>query len=339
MGTAAPCGSNRSTRVCGNRRRTWSMAPRGRTASVRVTWHQAASAPTWRGSASRSSRVPRRTARGRWTGACDLLDDGLRAPEVDEEAALGVAPLAERHGHRRPAVADRVGDGLPAVQVAEGGVVDAVEDVGADDRTRRRRRCRARTRSCAAPGDEGVRHHDRAAAAARRRRRRTRSIAARSTASWVRSVAPSGSATSGGLEVGEGVDGDVAEHDRPPDVGRRRCGRGRRRLEETRGEPEAGRGVVVAAGDHDPGAGVDEPVEGLDSRATVSTGGQGPVVDVAADHDDVDPLGPDRVDQVVEVGSLRTEQPDTVERPSQVPVGGVEEPHGDHARRAVRQSW
>ena len=67
-------------------------------------------------------------------------------------------------------------------------------------------------------------------------------------------------------------------------------------------------------------------------------GREGAVVDVAADEDGVDALGADHLDEVVEVRRLGPEEPDTVERAPQVPVGGVEEPHGTHARRGDRQT-
>ena len=84
---------------------------------------------------------------------------------------------------------------------------------------------------------------------------------------------------------------------------------------------------MVAAGDHhlgprggQPGERVVGQLDGVDRR-------QRPVVDVAGDHHEVDPLGLDRVEQVVDVRRLGAEHPDTVEGTAQVPVGGVEDAH------------
>ena len=64
---------------------------------------------------------------------------------------------------------------------------------------------------------------------------------------------------------------------------------------------------------------VGEP-DGVDRR-------QRAVVDVAGDDDQVDPLGLDDLEQVVDVRRLVREHPLAVERPAQVPVGGVEDAH------------
>ena len=118
-----------------------------------------------RGSASRSSMRPRSVASRRGTGAGDELG-ALEAvgAEVDQPGALGVAGLGERVGQRRAAVADRVGERLPAVQVAERGVVDAGEQAGRRDLRCRRRRCRARCRTPSAARPRGCRPRTRAPA-------------------------------------------------------------------------------------------------------------------------------------------------------------------------------
>lgn len=140
------------------------------------------------------------------------------------------------------------------------------------------------------------------------------------------------------LEVGERVDRDVADHHRAADVGDGGAQVDPGALEQARGEAEPRGRVVVAAGDDDPGAGVDQALEGLGQQLHGVGGGQRTVVDVAADQHGVDRLGAHDLDQVVEVGGLGPEQPDTVERAPQVPVGGVQQPHGAHARRPVRQT-
>ena len=93
---------------------------------------------------------------------------------------------------------------------------------------------------------------------------------------------------------------------------------------------------MVAAADDDLRTGVDEPDQALREQLDGLGRGHRPVVDVAADEHGVDPLGAHDVDEVVEVGRLGVEQPHLVERASQVPVGGVDQPHGTHATSGVR---
>ena len=52
------------------------------------------------------------------------------------------------------------------------------------------------------------------------------------------------------------------------------------------------------------------------------------VEEISGDHDEVDALRLDGLDQVVDVGSLRGEEVLAVERPAEVPVGGVQDAHG-----------
>ena len=142
--------------------------------------------------------MPRSRARGRSTGAATKSATGACAGEVDEPGPLGVAGLAERHGDRRAGVAHRLGHLLAAVQVAQGGVVDAVEDLGrhGGDATDGDVALGVARGSA---GDEGVRHDDGAARAApAASEARTRSMAARRTPAWVRSPVPSGPAVSDG---------------------------------------------------------------------------------------------------------------------------------------------
>ena len=140
----------------------------------------------------------------------------------------------------------------------------------------------------------------------------------------------------GRLEVGEGVHRDVAEHDRPADVGDGGAHVDAGALEEVAREPQAGGRVVVAAGEHDLGTGVDEPHQRLGEQRDGVGGRHRAVVDVAADEDGVDPLGAHDLDEVVEVGGLGVEQPHLVERAPQVPVGGVDQPHTRNGRRGGR---
>ena len=64
----------------------------------------------------------------------------------------------------------------------------------------------------------------------------------------------------------------------------------------------------------------------------------GPVVDVARDEDGVHPLGARGVDEVVEEFRLRLSQVGPVERPPEVPVRGVQEPHGRDSSEPLRHS-
>ena len=174
--------------------------------------------------------------------------------------------------------------------------------------------------------------------AAAARSARTRSIAARSTPAWVRSAAPS---AVGGQAPARGRAGGRPRcrrrsTGRPTPASRvRMCSPARSSRPEREAEPD--RRVVVAAGEHHLRAGVDEPGHGLGEQRDGLGRGHRPVVDVAGDQHRVDPLGADDLDEVVEVGRLGVEQPHPVERPSQVPVGGVDQAHASRLRSAVRQ--
>jgi hypothetical protein len=99
-------------------------------------------------------------------------------------------------------------------------------------------------------------------------------------------------------------------------------------LEESGADAEAARRVVVA-GDHDGGdAEGGEPVEGVVEEAHGAEWGHGPVVDVAGDEYGVDVVLARGGDEVVEEGLLGVEEADAVETAAEVPVGGVQEPHG-----------
>ena len=85
--------------------------------------------------------------------------------------------------------------------------------------------------------------------------------------------------------------------------------------------------VVVAAGDHDLGPRGGQPHQGLVGQPDGVDRGERPVVDVAGDHDEVDALGLDHLEQVVDVRSLVPEHALAVEGSPEVPVGGVEDAH------------
>ena len=105
-----------------------------------------------------------------------------------------------------------------------------------------------------------------------------------------------------GLEVGEAVDGDRAVlvgQQRVPTAAAsvRRCTPA---ASIGGAEPEPPGGVVVAAGDHHLGPRAGEPASASSASATASTWRERPVVDVAGDDDEVDCLGLDHLDQVVD---------------------------------------
>ncbi len=68
-------------------------------------------------------------------------------------------------------------------------------------------------------------------------------------------------------------------------------------------------------------------MEGLVGQRHGVDGRQRPVVDVAGHDHEVDLLRLDGLDQVVDVRRLRGEEVLAVERPAQVPVGGVQDAH------------
>ena len=106
-------------------------------------------------------------------------------------------------------------------------------------------------------------------------------------------------------------------------------------VDEPGAEAEPLGGVVVAAGDDDLRPRRGQPRERLVGQPDRVDLGQRPVVDVAGDHDEVDPLRLDHLEQVVDVRRLVAEHPLTVERPPEVPVGGVEDAHGTNLGRGA----
>ena len=98
-------------------------------------------------------------------------------------------------------------------------------------------------------------------------------------------------------------------------------------VDEAGAEAESLGGVVVAAADHDLGPRSGQPHQGLVRQAYGVDRRECAVVDVAGDHDEVDALGLDHLEQVVDVRSLVPEHAFPVEGPPEVPVGGVEDAH------------
>ncbi len=135
------------------------------------------------------------------------------------------------------------------------------------------------------------------------------------------------------VEVGQAVEGDgtvlVLDHHRIADPGEVGADVDAGGVDQARGEPEPLGRVVVAGGEHDPGARGGQPRERLVGEAHGVDRRQGAVVDVARDEHHVDLLGGDDLEQVVDVGRLVREHALPVEGPAQVPVGGVQQAHGE----------
>ena len=276
--------------------------------------------------------MPRSVASRRGTGAStNVAVTRPSAVEVDQPRALGLGVLGEGVGERGAAVAHPVGQRLGTVEVAEGDVVDPVEQPGrhpghpADADV-------ALGLAGLAARHEGVRQHDGAGAG-----RAGREVAAYAVEGDGQRclVGAHGQAPRLGqrqrVEEGEAVDGDrtvlVGQPDGGADPGGVGADEDAGGVDQPRAEPEPLRGVVVAAGQHDPGARARQPGQRLVGEPDGVDRRQRSVVDVTGDDDEVDPLGLDDLEQVVDVGRLVREHPLAVERPAQVPVGGVEDAH------------
>ena len=133
------------------------------------------------------------------------------------------------------------------------------------------------------------------------------------------------------VEVGDAVDRDrpvgVLEQHRRADRRRVRADVDTGSVEEPGAEAEPLGGVVVARDEHDPGTRRSQPRERLVREPDGVDVGERAVVDVTRDDHQVDALGRDDLEQVVDVRRLVLEHADAMERASQVPVGGVEDPH------------
>ena len=146
----------------------------------------------------------------------------------------------------------------------------------------------------------------------------------------------------GGLQVRDAVDGDrpvlVGQHDRLREPGPVGAQVDAGRVDQRAVDPEPQRRVVVAADQDHPGAGAAEPGERVLAERDRVHRRDGPVVDVARDEDRVHPLGPRGLDEVVEECRLRFSQVGPVERPPEMPVRGMQEPHGRDSSESLRHS-
>jgi hypothetical protein len=126
----------------------------------------------------------------------------------------------------------------------------------------------------------------------------------------------------------------VGEHHRPVELGGagaqvQPAGRG-----ETGERAQPRRRVVVARSDNQSGARRPDPVEYASARRHGLARRHRAVVEVAGNHDDVDPLVDDEVGQAAEHRLLVRQQVPAVEHPSHMPVGGVQHPHAVKLGRA-----
>ncbi len=195
-------------------------------------------------------------------------------------------------------------------------------------------------------GDERVRHHHRPGAArsavevgthpAHRLRQRRLVAAAGQLPRRAQVV---------GVEVGQPVHRHravlVVEQDRGADVAGVGAQVDAGAVDQPRGEPEPQVGVVVAAGDDGRAHASRRAARGSPRTAARRRPAAARGRRRHRDQHQVDPLGLDGRDQVVDVRRLVLEHPDTQERPAEVPVGGVQDAHAGNGRRrepTVRRS-
>ncbi|SUU74699.1 Uncharacterised protein [Actinomyces denticolens] len=142
-----------------------------------------------------------------------------------------------------------------------------------------------------------------------------------------------------GVEIGQGVDDE-----RVPPLGVRQddaavqpahAGADEEALaHEVRGEAEAPRRVVVPGGQDDPGP-LRQAPQGLIEEGHRVIGRDGAVIHVPGDDDRVDPLGGDEPDEMIGEGGVSVIEDAAVEGPAQMPVRGVQDPHGHTLSRAT----
>lgn len=276
-----------------------------------------------------ASPEPGERARG---GAVDAFGaEGSVGAEVDQPHRLAVGVLREGVRERRARVAHAFRDRLAAVEMAEGHVVDAVEDSRGDGRDTADGDVAFAVAGFAAR-HEGVGEDNGACAVLPggeigpypvHGRREDRFVPGLRRAQAV--------ADEGGFQVGQAVERHVAarvgQHDRGGAVVRIGPEVDARPRDQSRADAEPAGGVVVP-GDHDGRhTGVGQPVERVVEQLDGGERWYGPVVDVARHDDHVGLVFPHGPHQVVEERGLGVEHRDAVERPPQVPVRGVQDPH------------
>lgn len=305
----------------------------------------------------------RQRAQGPTDAELDVLDATQPVGvELDEADALAVVLLGEGVRERRAGVRDPTAvPGLLTVQVTERHVVHVpeqrlVDAVGAADRERALAVAlldRGLVESGGEVGDERVGDdHPRVRSAATvgtdaAHRRFEHALVGR-TAGLI-GTAPGGSGTGpvvrrdDRVEVGHRMHGDggvtraaapVGHDDRLPDAGEVGPDRDAGPAEQPVTEPGTG-GRVVVAGDRDHDrAGVTEADERVVEELDGTRGRDRAVEQIAGDDHRVDVLRGGQLDHAIDREGLLLEERRLVELPSQVPVGGVQQPHGSNVPTA-----
>jgi len=98
-------------------------------------------------------------------------------------------------------------------------------------------------------------------------------------------------------------------------------------------EAEPPRRVVVATDQHHLRARGPQPHQRVLAQVHRAQRRDGPVVDVTGDGDHLDTFAAHDIDQMVEERLLRRPEVGLVQRPAQMPVGGVQQPHRLTVRR------
>ena len=263
------------------------------------------------GSASRSAsepRDPRQPTRDR--GVDEVRPAEAAGAQLDQPRALALVGLGERVGQRGAGVAQGRGELVRAVEVAERGVVDAVEDASWRTRETPPTLMSRSDSDGAAAGDEGVGQHHRAGRWTRAARSGGRGSSPRTgPPRGCGAPRPHGSRSADGVEVGDGVDRDRRRGGPRAATGVPTLAASVRTKTPAASisrepKPEPLGAVVVAAADHDLGARGRQPGEGLVGQGDRVDVGQRAVVDVAGDHHDVDLLRLDHLEQVVDERTL-----------------------------------
>ena len=263
--------------------------------------------------------------------------------QLDDGDGFGLVVLGERVGKGRAAVGHPARHRLLGpVQVAERGVVHPVEQRGGGQGRPADADVAlavAHPGGCRA-GDERMGHGDHAGGGRPVRevgadcghRRGEHGLVERGIGAQVRPREL-------GLEVGEGIDGDVTvlvgQDDRmarPGGVGAEMHAGGG---DETGTEAEAAGRIVVAADEHHRHPRRGDAPERVAEQFDRLDRGDGPVVQVAAHHHRADGLIAHHVDEEVDERGLRLELRLAVQRAAEMPVAGVEDPHAPHVRDGV----
>ena len=286
----------------------------------------------------REERVEFTCQRGEGTGhGCrDALGgDRPGGRDVEQCDRLQVRLLGEGERERGPAIGSGVRLGahlLRPVEVAERDVIHTGEDGSgcvadaADAQVALGLAHDSRTAAC----DEGMRGHERAHITLGGEIG-AHALHGRVEHGRVRALGAEGFAVQVGLEIGDAVRRerdsiDALDEERTPDVVDRRAQVQARLREQRPGEAEAGGGIVVARGDeHRARAGNAD--DRLLPQGDGGQGWHGAVVDIAGHDDQLDPLALDEPDEPHDEGALVLQDVYPVERPAQVPVGGVKHAH------------